>query len=287
MGRKLPSFPFYPGDWRKDPDLARCSHASKGVWIDLLCLMFECQERGVLATAGVPWTDHEIAGALGGSKEVVLEALTELVGKGVAKRRANGSLYSARLVRDEQLRQQEAEKKRRQRGCPGLVPALSRSCPPKEKEKEENSLGDSGGIMGGGRGPPDLADREILFWEAVRIAAPPDCPEWFARWAVNHARRFSLWRDNDPQTMADWWLLLKRIPRLTEAELEAASLSLLASDQEPAGRPQHPKRLARAVQSARRTEGARAGTEAASVPTAEERQRNREMLDRARKEQGL
>ena len=31
---KLPAFQFYPGDWRKDPNLCRCSHAAKGVWID-------------------------------------------------------------------------------------------------------------------------------------------------------------------------------------------------------------------------------------------------------------
>lgn len=28
---KLPAFQFYPGDWRKDPNLCRCSHAAKGV----------------------------------------------------------------------------------------------------------------------------------------------------------------------------------------------------------------------------------------------------------------
>ena len=29
---KLPAFQFYPGDWRKDPSLCRCSHAAKGGW---------------------------------------------------------------------------------------------------------------------------------------------------------------------------------------------------------------------------------------------------------------
>ena len=33
---KLPAFQFYPGDWRKDPNLCRCSHAAKGVWIDMI-----------------------------------------------------------------------------------------------------------------------------------------------------------------------------------------------------------------------------------------------------------
>jgi hypothetical protein len=46
---KLPSFQFYPGDWLKDPQLRMASMSSKGIWIDLLCAMFEAKERGALA----------------------------------------------------------------------------------------------------------------------------------------------------------------------------------------------------------------------------------------------
>lgn len=104
MGNKLPAFQFYPGDWIKDPNLRRCSHAAKGVWIDVLCLMFECEERGVLATAGTAWSDEEIARAVGGDQAAVLVSLSELTLKGVAKRRQDGSLYSKRLVTDEHKR---------------------------------------------------------------------------------------------------------------------------------------------------------------------------------------
>ena len=57
---KLPAFQFYPGDWRKDPNLCRCSHAAKGVWIDMICLMHETEERGVLSTNGIPWTEDDM-----------------------------------------------------------------------------------------------------------------------------------------------------------------------------------------------------------------------------------
>ena len=104
MRLKLPSFQFYPGDWLKDPNLRRCSHAAKGVWMDLLCLMFESEERGVLITSSRAWSDDEVALAVGGDRAVVLSCVQELMLKGVLLRREDGSLYSRRLVRDEHKR---------------------------------------------------------------------------------------------------------------------------------------------------------------------------------------
>ena len=101
---KLPSFQFYPGDWLKDANLRRCTHAAKGVWIDILCLMFEADERGVLSTNGVAWSDEDIACAIGGDTATTISAIQELTFKGVAKRRANGALYSKRMVADENKR---------------------------------------------------------------------------------------------------------------------------------------------------------------------------------------
>lgn len=101
---KLPAFQFYPGDWRKDPDLSRCSKAAKGVWVDMMCLMFECEERGVLATGGLPWTNEEIAAAVGGDLTGALTCIQELLDKRVAHRNESGAVYSRRMVRDEHKR---------------------------------------------------------------------------------------------------------------------------------------------------------------------------------------
>lgn len=106
---KLPSFSFYPGDWQKDQNLRRCSHAAKGVWIDMLCLMFECEERGVLASGGEPWSDEDVANAVGGAPDMTLSCIEELLAKGVVRRRQDGALFSARLVRDEQIRLERAK----------------------------------------------------------------------------------------------------------------------------------------------------------------------------------
>jgi hypothetical protein len=103
---KLPGFIFYPGDWLKDPELRRCSRESRSIWIDMICLMFECEERGVLSTGGRPWSLREIAGALSGDERTNLRRVGELLRNGVAKRRKDGAVFSKRLVRDDQERQQ-------------------------------------------------------------------------------------------------------------------------------------------------------------------------------------
>lgn len=45
---KAPAFQFYVRDWLADPELRMASHSTKGIWIDLLCFMWEAQERGKL-----------------------------------------------------------------------------------------------------------------------------------------------------------------------------------------------------------------------------------------------
>jgi hypothetical protein len=113
---KLPAFMFYPGDWQKDPCLRRCSKAAKGVWMDMLCLLFECPVRGAFVDAsGKPWSDEEIAEAIGGDVGANLGHIAELVSKGVAQRNTRGAIFSRRMVRDEQNRQSATERKRKQR----------------------------------------------------------------------------------------------------------------------------------------------------------------------------
>lgn len=118
---KLPGFIFYPGDWLKDPELRRCTKAEKGVWIDMLAVSFECSDRGVFATGGSPWTDQEIAAAIGGDIAENLLCLQELLRKGVARRNGSGAVFSARMVRDESNRAADKTRKKNQRDrekCP-------------------------------------------------------------------------------------------------------------------------------------------------------------------------
>lgn len=121
MGVKLPAFQFYTGDWLKDPNLRRCSLAARGVYIDMLCLMFECEIRGVLATNGVAWSEREIAATISGEPSQLLSCVEELLRKGVVSRDdadgnstgTPGSIYSRRMVRDEKSRASNRERQRR------------------------------------------------------------------------------------------------------------------------------------------------------------------------------
>lgn len=71
---KRPSFQFYPADWRNNAKLRRCSWEARGVWIELLGLLHDSDDYGILR-----WPLKEIAQALGAP----LKALKELVDKGV------------------------------------------------------------------------------------------------------------------------------------------------------------------------------------------------------------
>ncbi|HSZ03541.1 MAG TPA: hypothetical protein VK788_28855 [Terriglobales bacterium] len=123
---KLPAFMFYPGDWQKDPCLRRCSKAAKGVWMDMLCLLFECPVRGVFVdSSGKPWSDEEIAEAIGGDIGTNLGHIAELVSKGVAQRDTRGAIFSRRMVRDEQTRRSATERKRKERSSHTRVTPLS------------------------------------------------------------------------------------------------------------------------------------------------------------------
>ncbi len=137
--KKLPAFQFYPGDWMKDPNLRRCSHAAKGVWVDMLCLMWESEERGVLVTAGRAWTDEEVCWAVGGDSAVALAGLAELTLKGVVNRRSDGAIYSKRMVRDEHKRTLCRDAGKRG-GNPILTSTLKGSLNPTLKRKSKGAL---------------------------------------------------------------------------------------------------------------------------------------------------
>lgn len=132
---------FYPGDWIKDPSLRRCSKAAKGVWIDMLCLMFECPVRGVLAGDSA-WSDREIAEAIGGDTGTNLECIAELLGKAVARRNSAGAIFSPRMVRDEETRQatkQRVVKHRSNASVTVIETVKKRSCTEDEYVTEKES----------------------------------------------------------------------------------------------------------------------------------------------------
>lgn len=71
MKQDRPWFPFYAADWTSNQKLRRCPHELKGVWIDVMCLMHESEEYGVLR-----WPLDEIARTIG-CKRRQLEMIVE------------------------------------------------------------------------------------------------------------------------------------------------------------------------------------------------------------------
>lgn len=86
----------------------------------MLCLMFECEVRGVLATDGVAWSDREIAATIPGETSQILSCIDELLRKGVAHRNGEGAIHNRRMVHDENIRQIRVESGKKG-GNPALV----------------------------------------------------------------------------------------------------------------------------------------------------------------------
>lgn len=205
---KLPAFQFYPGDWLKDANLRRCSHAAKGVWIDMLCLMFECDTRGVLASNGQPWSDTDIVAAVGGDAAEVRSCITELLSKGVASRNGEGAIFSRRLVRDEQIRQERVRA-----GSKGGSKTQANKQATRQQTSEDE-VEDEERIRKGDRGKP-ASDANIPTLAEIKrygsIHAVPDriCESFFDWYQGNN-----LWL-NQHGRLIDWKY---KLPRWREGE---------------------------------------------------------------------
>jgi len=86
-----------------------CSAAARGVWIDLLCHAFKCEERGVFRSNGKQWGSKEVAALCGITEPEAEAALKELVSTGTAETMPDGTVYNRRMVADEKQRRCKVE----------------------------------------------------------------------------------------------------------------------------------------------------------------------------------
>lgn len=124
MGKDLPFFPFYVGAWQKNVQIKSCSWAAKGVLIDSLCLMWECEERGVLATGNHPLSDKEWAMMLGGNTDVTIACIAELLDRGVLERNALGAAIYLPFLLLEEKKKKTKERVRKHRCNAGVTPNM-------------------------------------------------------------------------------------------------------------------------------------------------------------------
>lgn len=108
---KHPAFQFYPGDWLKDTALRCCSPAARGVWMDLICMMYEAPRRGVLRVKnGEKFCKISLKTLANSISGCTVKMIEELIANGVVRvARKDGALYSKRLIRDELHRRHRAD----------------------------------------------------------------------------------------------------------------------------------------------------------------------------------
>lgn len=118
---KWPAFQFYTGDWLKDPNLGQCRPATRGIWMDLLCLMHENNKSGMIT--GTPKSLARICRA---TETEIRDALTDLHGTDTADIQwADGEIVTVmnrRMRAEDALRRGGAERQRKLRAKGGGDP---------------------------------------------------------------------------------------------------------------------------------------------------------------------
>jgi hypothetical protein len=129
-----PAFQFYPADWLRDPGLRSCSLGARGLWIDMLSFMHESEPYGHLRLNGRDISPEILSRMIGSSLKDLQRYLGELEAAGVFSRTESGTIFSRRMVKDEEIRIKRAEG-----GCRSLEnPAV-----PRKKDGAKDILKDT------------------------------------------------------------------------------------------------------------------------------------------------
>jgi hypothetical protein len=105
---KAPAFQFYVRDWLSDPQLRMCSHTTKGIWIDLLCLMWEAPERGK-----IEGTIEQLSRMVGANNGDFEHFLGEAESTGFCNANVVSVTHSSKKVTIVNRRMQREEKERK------------------------------------------------------------------------------------------------------------------------------------------------------------------------------
>lgn len=101
---KAPAFQFYVRDWLSDPQLRQASPGTRGIWIDILCFMWESVNRGK-----IEGTQEQLMRMTGASKQDFDQFLNEAEMLKFCDMSRNGhgivTLENRRMKRDEKERE--------------------------------------------------------------------------------------------------------------------------------------------------------------------------------------
>lgn len=210
--RKRPALLWYTGDWLKDPHLSMCSPATRGIWMDALCMMHENGESGTITG-----TIIGLARACRCSPEELESALAELELSGVCppivRSNSGGSHKTVTLVNRRMTREAEMRKSGRYR---------------KMRERDRKRTGRS-------RDCHEIVTPPLSVTYSVTV--PPNPPEGGAPAVLKGLELY----ENDTDLLDRWGLLWGR---WTEAfpGLDLATQILLAHEYEMDQPPQKRKK---------------------------------------------
>lgn len=106
---KYPAMPFDTRDWLCCPELKVLAPDVRGLWMDMLCYMWESPEKGVMVNpSGKPYTQAEIVALIGLDSQGSTAWLSKLIQAGVCGVREDGAIISRRMVREHVLSQKRA-----------------------------------------------------------------------------------------------------------------------------------------------------------------------------------
>lgn len=106
---KRPASQYYWGDWFKDLALQTCSLPARGLWHEMNCLMHQGEPYGHLTMPnGKPMGPGQLANLCKITPALCKKLLAELDENGVYSTSEAGSIFSRRMVRDEDVRNRRA-----------------------------------------------------------------------------------------------------------------------------------------------------------------------------------
>ena len=104
-----PSLQFYVKDWLGDPGLRACSIAARGLWIDMISIMFTACHRGELTINGKR-ADSKTLAKIEGLPEAEIEALLEDLNEhGVYSTLPDGTIICRRMIKEAATSRARAE----------------------------------------------------------------------------------------------------------------------------------------------------------------------------------
>lgn len=184
IGQKMkkndqPYMPFYIGDWKKAPEIRALSLAARGLWVEMLFLMWESTERGYLTINGVPMTTEVLSRQVGFACDLLDGLLAELLQFNVYSIRDDGAIFCRRMVRDAEISLKRAIAGRKGGICSTICSSKSSS---KMEANADNDTDNESVNKLSVNQLPNTMDSKISQSKKVAIDIPDAIRESFTGW---------------------------------------------------------------------------------------------------------